>query len=120
MGRDLSAMEVDAMNDKKYKWFVFDMLQKGDKKMEEQCRKTTDIKNGVEELKVEVLDLKEKFENHCIETDEAFIEHLNDRQAHPFGITLKEKVVNKQNGILGVIITIAGGVVWYIFDKLFI
>lgn len=103
----LSAMEVDAMDEKKYKWFVFDMLQKGNKKMGAYHK----------EIKSQGESIKGVQQNHC-ELQDAFAEHIEDRQAHPFGITLKEKVWNRQNGILGFIITIFGGIIWYVLDKL--
>ena len=103
----MSAQEVDAMDERKYKWYVFDMLQEGNKKMSGYHDDVKDQGEVIKGLQAP----------HC-ELQDTIAEHMEDRQAHPFGITLKEKVVNRQNGILGIIITAGGGIVWFVIDKL--
>jgi hypothetical protein len=104
--RELCAEEVFDMDDKKWKWFVFDMLQKGNKTMEGQAEDISQILSEIEEIKKCHVDLEGRFSTH-----------LSDNQAHPFGISLKDKVLNKQNAIWGLLITFVVTVLTLVIEK---
>lgn len=67
----LSAQEVDEMDERQYKWFVFDMLQKGNKKMD---RASVERKKFVDEI-VKVR------QDHC-DLTEVVISHCEDKKVH--------------------------------------
>jgi hypothetical protein len=85
--RHLSAQDVWAMNEDQYKWYVFDMLQKGNDKMDSLCRSQLAFNRAHNKL-------VKNFEDHC-----------SDKMAHPNGTTTRERILNKENGILGALIT---------------
>jgi len=64
-------------------WTMFDRMQDGDEVMAENRRRI----DGMEA----------KLDAHC-----------EDKQAHPNGATLRDKVVNRQNGIIVTLATVLG------------
>lgn len=103
----LSAEEVFDMDDKHWKWFVFDMLQKGNKTMESQKNDSRKILAEMEDIRKCHKDLEGRFSTH-----------LSDAQAHPFGITLKDKILNKQNALLGTMITLIVTILTLVIEKI--
>jgi len=61
----LSAKEVDAMDERQYKWFVFDMLQKGNKKMDEAKNERLHFVEEIKKVRQDHCNLVDTVEKHC-------------------------------------------------------